>query len=321
MIATRGKAAAADRDSKRRTEELTGVFESIRWQNPEGTFIIATLQSGQSIKGNAKPASFIRGCEYVFSGRWDAGNGKYGPTFHFQRYTARPPVTRESVIAYLERHISGIGAKIGTVGIGKLITEFGAENVIQVMKTRPKDVASFLGLTYEQADIAAKALLSIEKFESTRIGLTQLFEGRHFPQTTIEACIDTFGVNAVDAIKRDPFTMLVRGFHGCGFLRVNALYEALGLPLARLKRQVICLWYLLTEGNGSVWYDAEWCAGELGRMISTDVNFKKAVRLGVRAKWLSVHKDPETRRVWLAANEHAVVESELANSLTELVNG
>jgi hypothetical protein len=148
--------------------------------------------------------------------------------------------------------------------------------------------------------------------------LTQLFEGRSFPQQTIEACIDTFGVNAYDAVKRDPFTMLVRKFHGCGFLRVNALYESLGLPRARLKRQVICLWHLMTEGNGSVWYDADWCRQELTRMISTDVKFAKAIKLGVRAKWLSTHRD-EHNKLWLATREHAGCEADLANAIAEFL--
>lgn len=320
MIASKGKAAAVERDNQRRTEELSGVFESIRWQSADGTFIIATLQSGQSIKGNARPASFIRGCEYVFSGKWMPGQGKFGPTFQFQNYRAKDPVTPEAVSGYLDKHLAGSGAGIGPVGIRKMIAQYGAANVVAIIKTKPKDVAAFLGLTSEKAELASETLRKIEKFENTRMMLTQLFNGRGFPQATIEACIDTFGVNAYDAIKRDPFTMLVRGFHGCGFLRVNALYESLGLPMARLKRQVICLWWLLTEGNGSVWYEAEWCRQELSRMISTDVKFSKAIKMGLRAKWLSSERDDE-KKLWLAARSHAACEAELADAIAEFLGG
>lgn len=318
---SKAKTAAADRDAKRRDEELSGVFESIRWQNEDGSFFIATLQSGQSIKGNAKPGSFIRGCEYVFAGKWLPAQGRFGPTFQFFTYRAKDPTTPEAVTGYLDKHLAGSGAGIGLVGIRKLIAQYGAANVISTIKNQPKDVAAFLGLTREKADLASETLKKIEKFEDTRIRLTQLFDGRGFPQQTIEACIDTFGVNAYDAVKRDPFTMLVRKFHGCGFLRVNALYESLGLPRARLKRQVICLWYLCNEaGNGSVWYDAEWCNQELSRMVSTDVKFSKAVKMGVRAKWLSTTRD-EAGKFWLASREHANCEGELASVVAKFIGG
>lgn len=317
---TKGKPAAAERDAKRRQEELSGTFEAIRWQNPEGSFIIATLTTGQSIKGNAKPGAFIRGCEYIFSGKWQPASGKYGPTFQFTNYRAKDPVTPEAVTGYLEKHLAGSGAGIGFVGISKLIKQYGAANVLLTIKTSPKDVAAFLGLTYEKAELAAETLRKIEKFENTRMMLTQLFDGRGFPQATIEACIDTFGVSAHEAVKRDPFTMLVRGFHGCGFLRVNALYESLGLPIAKLKRQVICMWWLLTEGNGSVWYDSEWCRQELTRLISTDVKFSKAVKLGLRAKWLSSHRD-EDGKLWLAARSHSACETELADAIAGFLGG
>jgi len=317
---SKGKAAAAERDASRRSEELTGVFESIRWQNDDGTYIIGTLQSGQSIKGNARAGSFIRGCEYTFGGFWDSGNGKFGPTFIFKTCQPKAPVTREAVVAYLMRHLAGTGCGIGDVSIKKIITQYGPDKAIDTIKNHPKDIASFLGLDLQKAIDASNTMKRIEKFETTRIQLTQLFEGRGFPQSTVEACIDTFGVNAVDAIKRDPFTMLVRGFHGCGFLRVNALYEALNLPKARLKRQVICMWHMLTEGNGSVWYDAEWVGGRLASMISSDVKFVRAVKLGVRAKWLSTFKCPKTRRVWLASREHAAVENELVLTLSGFID-
>lgn len=308
---------AAERDSKRRSEELTGVFSNITWSNEEGTFLIARLRSGQTIKGNAKPGSFIEGVEYIFGGNWKS-DPRYGDSFFFNSYHAKDPVTPEALRGYLGRHICGTGCGIGTVGVGKLIAAFGADKVLHVMKYEPHNVAALLGLDKQQAEQAASILLSVEKFENTRLQLNQLFEGRGFPQTTIEACIETFGVNAVDAIKRDPFTMLVRGFTGCGFLRVNALYESLNLPLNRLKRQVICMWHLMTEGNGSVWYQADWIGQELSRMVTSSVNFRKAVRLGLRAKWISSHRDAKGE-LWLAAREHASVEREVKGLLVKLV--
>ena len=314
---SRRNTAASERDSKRKTEELTGVFYSVRWQNNEGTFFIGSLKSGESIKGNAKPGSFIPGCEYVFAGRWET-HPQYGQSFNFSSFRAKAPVTAEAVRSYLDRHIKGIGCGIGPAGITKLIASFGPEKVLHVLKYEPKNVQSLLGLSAQDAKLAADTLLNIERYETTRLELNQIFEGRGFQQGTIEACIDTFGVHAADAIKRDPFTMLVRGFPGCGFARVNALYESLNLPKNRLKRQVICLWHLLTEGNGSVWYDADWSSQELTRLVTATVNFRKALTLGIRAKWLSTYRDG-SGKLWIAAAEHAVVEEQLSGLLAKFV--
>lgn len=310
---------AAEKDQKRRTEELTGVFNSIRWQNEEGTFLIATLMSGQTVKGNARPGSFIQGVEYVFGGRWES-NPRYGDAFIFQTYKSLEPVTADAVRGYLQRHLCGANCGIGMVGVSRLILEFGPDKVLSTIKGKPDVVANLLKLKPEQAKEAQKILLSVEKFENTRLQLNQLFEGRGFPQTTIEACIETFGVNAAEAIRRDPFTMLVRDFPGCGFLRVNALYESLNLPAGRLKRQVICMWHMMHEGNGSVWYDAEWIAQELSRLVSSDVKFRKSLQLGIRAKWLSRRKDAEGK-LWLAAREHAAVENDLVSLVSERLKG
>ena len=134
-MTSKTKISAAGRDAKRRDEELSGVFESIRWQNPEATFFIGCLKDGQSIKGNAKPGSFIRGMEYTFGGKWLPAQGKFGPTFQFFTYRAKDPVTPEAVTGYLEKHLAGSGAGIGFVGISKLIKQYGAANVLLTIKT------------------------------------------------------------------------------------------------------------------------------------------------------------------------------------------
>jgi exodeoxyribonuclease V alpha subunit len=287
-------------------QEIQGEFQSVRWSNPDGSFLIANLADGTSILGPAKPASFIRGVEYRFSGRWE-DNDKFGKQFRFILYTEREPVTADSVMAYLRKNLFGFGSGIGEAKGRILIAKYGPESVLSAIKSDPGSISGIANISYEQAVKASEILIAIEQFESTRVQLAVLFQGRGFTQPCIDRAIEDFGVCAADRIRRDPYTMLVRKYPSAGFLRCDKLYMDLGLPENKLKRQVICFWYLLNQADGSVWINAREAIGELNRLISSRTNPKKAIRLGVRAKWLVTKRDNDGV-LWIAERAEAMNE-------------
>lgn len=310
---------AEEKDRTRRTEEVSGVFDRITWQNPEGSFFYGCLMDGTKIAGQGRAGSFIRDVNYTFGGKWE--DTKYGRQFRFFSFTQAMPVTPEAIIAYLEKHLASKGCGIGAVRIRLMIAEWGPERVIPMIKENPKDVSSFLGIDLDKAKQAAELMKLIEKYETTRIQLGQLFQGRGFPQATIEKCIDIFGVNAVDCIKRNPFTLLVRGLPGCGFLRTNQLYESLGhagKPREKRKREVIYLWHSMKEGNGSIWFEAKALAESLGRSITTKSNPKRAILIGIRAKWLACRRD-QNGVLWIAVHEEATTEKFMSQKLALMI--
>lgn len=312
---------AQERDKSRRTEEITGVFERISWQNEDGTFFFGVLRDGRKVAGNGRSEVFIRGVEYTFGGKWE--ESKYGQQFRFFSYTQAIPITPDAIISYLEKHLASKGCGIGAVRIRKMIAKWGPERVIPMVKENPVEVSEFCGIELEKAKKASELLKSIEKFESTRIQLGQLFDGRGFPQATIEKCIDIFGVNAVDCIKRNPFTLLVRGLPGCGFIRVNQLYESLGhvgKPREKRKREVIYLWHTMKEGNGSIWFDARQMVQNLARIITTRTDPKRSIQIGIRAKWLASRRD-QNNTLWIAVYEESVTERLISQKLAAMLTG
>jgi hypothetical protein len=295
--------------------EITGEYGSHRFAKPDGSWLIATLKSGVSIVGAAAATAFIPGVEYTFSGRWE-DHKTYGRQFKFNTFIAKAPVTDSAVMAYFSRYLFGSGTNIGPVKARKILAEVSAERCLAVMKSDPKRVAEITGIKIEDATAAAEILIEIEKFEATRIQLVHLLQGRGFTQACIDSAVDDFGVCAAERIRRDPFTMLVRRYPSAGFARCEQLYRDLGLPEHRLKRQTICLWHQIQQANGSVWINAEQAVGELKRLISARVNPKKAIELGLRAKWLA--KKRVDGVLWIAVREDAMNEWRLSEMIPAL---
>jgi hypothetical protein len=110
--------------------------------------------------------------------------------------------------------------------------------------------------------------------------------------------------------------MMTSDLPGCGFLRCDALYLALGHNPARLKRQALCSWQALREfgeRGGDTWFPVERVAQELRRKLGDAARPKAAVRLGLRAQWLARYRDRDGT-LWLAearkaANERRVAEA------------
>lgn len=305
--------------SKQPLEEIDGEFGSIRWAADDGSFLIASLKNGISIVGSANPEFFIRGMEYRFSGRWEE-HRQYGQQFRFQTFVAKEPVTPQAVSAYLRKYLYNHGCGIGSVKGGKLLAEFGARDCVSIIKANPSRVAEVAEISLQNAELAAKHLKAVEKFENTRMQLVSLLEGRGFSQKCIDQAIEDFGVCAADRIRRDPFTLMVRKYPSAGFLRCDQLYRDLGLPEFRLKRQVICLWHLINQASGSVWIDAEFAVGELRRLISSHADPKRAIVLGARAKWLSTRRD-HNGKLWIAERQEANNEFFVRETLEALRNG
>ncbi len=304
---------------KRAAVELKGVYESHRWAKEDGSWIIAGLECGTTIVGAASVDRFVPGVEYLFSGTWES-HEKFGKQFKFASFVMQQPVTESAVVAYLEKIVNGTGCGLGPVKIRKLVRQFGSKEVLGIIKSEPEKIASAVNVPLESAERAAELLISNEEYEETRIQLNNLLRGRGFQQACVDRAIEDFGVCAVDRIRRDPFTMLVRKYPSAGLARCDQLYCDLGLSEDRLKRQTICLWNQIRLATGSVWINAKDSVVELRRMISSRVNPKKAIRLGLRAKWISQKRDRDGT-LWLAEKEDARSEYLVYKSALEIRDG
>lgn len=267
-----------------------------------------------TLKGNDDQGELIPGMPYRFFGRWDQHH-KHGWQFQFRQFVKCEPHSRFGVARYLARYAPGIGHVLAN----RLFDLYGTD-ACKVLRMEPdRAAAECKGLCRERAEGAAAALREIVELEDTKIELTNLFAGRGFPGALIDQCIKRWGILSPKRIARDPFTLLVNDMPGCGFSRCDRLYLDLGLNPARLKRQAICAWHVLhSDSTGHTWFPLEVVKrGLMQHVGGVSPNVKRAVKLAIRAGWLSVKQD-DAGSWWFAEAGKARNERLLAEQITEL---
>lgn len=305
------------------------IAEAVEVRPAKGRDTLSVSVAAESIViiGNAPQGEFIPGLTYRFLGRWDEDRkdkytGRVEKQFKFAQFVKAEPHSRYGLVSYIAKYAPGIGPVIA----GRLFDAFGSD-AVKVLREYPEKavtVANFKGrtlLTLEKATEAADKLRSMGRMEDTKIELTGIFTGRGFPHTLVEQCIKVWGVLAPKRIARDPFSLLVRRLPGAGFARCDRLYNDLGLPPGRLKRQLICLWHAIrTDNNGNTWHPASHCKTALEQAVSgCKVNFVRAVKLGLRSRWLASHRDA-AGILWLAEFSKAENEQIVAERLAMLLH-
>lgn len=311
-------------------ELLTGVFQRERWrpdinEQPDNDFVIAALESGEVVLGDASRGDLIPGLTYRFFGQWEEKvyRGRKEKQFRFRQYTKAEPHSRFGLVKYLERYAKGIGPTIA----GRLFDQFGSE-AVKVLRENPKLAADSIDkLKLEVAVEAGDQLRQLGELEDVKIELMNLFAGRGFSHHLPRLAVKQWGILAPSRISRDPFCLLVAGLPSCNFARCDRLYQDLGMPLNRLKRLMLCVWHgLRTDTAGHTWHEAkkvverlrqqatvadegvDGLAGSSGRMKRNQV--MRALELGIRSGWLAM--DRRDGGLWLAEGEKARDELRLA---------
>lgn len=298
-------------------EEIVGTFHKVRWRTPHDPFlfVIALLEDGTVICGDAEADELVPGIQYKFYGK-KKRHATHGESFGFEQFVQLKPHGREAVIAYLKKY-----GGISPTTASKLWDAY-EQDAVKVLRTRPAVACRKLNSRWfddAKATAASNSLRAAAEFEDTKIELCTLLAGRGFPQKCIDECVQKWAILAPARIRRDPFCLLVAGLPGAGFNRCDQLYKDLGHPLDRLKRQVICLWYALkSDMSGHTWLSMESLKVMLGEHIDgTKARCEDALAVGLRARWLAKHVD-RSGNVWIAEDGRAEQERKLAERLRDL---
>ena len=288
---------------------ITGVFSAYRARKND--WAVGLLTDRTIICGEFAE-QLMPGLEYEFYG-YAQSNEKFGNQFKVKAWKQRGIASSHGVQEYLKKHCHGIGP----VGSDELWAAYGPE-AVRVLRTDPERVAREVKrIRLPIAQAAAAELRIIAKFEDVKIALTDILAGRGFSSKLPDDCIREWKLHAADVIRRDPWKLLVKGFSSCGFNRCMRLYSDLGLPMNRLKVQTIACWYALhSDSSGSTWCPKQKAIDMLCASMGAGVKLRpdKALRLGIRARWLSIKKD-QNGDTWIAEHEKAMDEWRLAEKL------
>jgi exodeoxyribonuclease V alpha subunit len=299
------------------TTELVGTFSRERNRFP-GDAIVGELEDGTTVVGKAVEGDLVRGLSYRFFGNWTK-HYRYGNQFRFTQVVKCEPHSRRGVVTYLEKYAPWIGPSTA----GQLYDAFG-QDAVQVLRTEPdRAAAAVKRLTPEHASEAAESLTRVAYMENCKIDLLDLFAKRGFPKTLIDACIQKWGPNAPDRIKRDPYVLLTNKLPGCGFKRTDRMYLELGKKPSRLKRQAICAWHAINSDTcGNTWHSvgkAVECVEQ--NVAGTELRTSRAIEMMMRAGWMAERVEVTERGdrvIWVADKAKAQAEEYVANRLKQL---
>lgn len=298
-----GQAVTKPRSRFGKTEsiEYIGVVSKITQQWDDVKMV--RLEDGNTVKVTDPNDEVQPETTYRFHGNWK-DHHKYGMQFHAESFAADAPITQRGVIKYLAANCDNIGEQTAR----RIWDTFGNKS-LDIVQHQPEALEKAGILPLDKAKEAAECLKHETGTMRTKIDLLGLFKGYGLGERAIQDCLLTWGAKAAQVVRRDPFKMMVAQVRGAGYLRCDRLYQELGLPVRRLKRQMLKLWYdLQTDYSGHTWFPIE---------RTKDIT-PKAVELGIRAKWLVV-KEVGGRK-WITERRKAAAESALAAHLTRLAS-
>jgi exodeoxyribonuclease V alpha subunit len=295
--------------------QLDCVFKS--FANDDNYAVLARLSDGRVVRGVVDCLDELQDHHhYLFTGRWDE-HPQYGWQFVFNGFAADIPRGADGAAAYLMRHCHGVGTKTAE----NLIDRYG-DDAVRVLIEEPQRVVED-GLLREAMAIAASQSLRDVCDPRLRDAHLELFRllrssGGGFPRKLIDKCLRLWSKTAPDRIRRDPFTLLVNQLPGCGFLRCDRLYLALGHQPDRLKRQMLAVWHELRQLDGDTWISLPKGFNAIrDRIGGTTARPQRAIALGYRAGWIDYKLD-EHGGHWLAERSKARAERKVAQHVHRL---
>jgi exodeoxyribonuclease V alpha subunit len=299
--------------------ELLGELARIRISrdNEDGTvWIIGDLTTGEVVSGRADQGELVEGGHYRFLGRWPEP-GRYGWQFAWHTVLSDVPVSDTALIAYLARHCDGVGPATAA----KLVTAYGRETC-HVLINDPQKVETDGLLKFAVAQAAGESLAAVcdPEMREAHLSLFQLTQGYGFYQRALKMALRIWRGRAAEQIRRDPFLLMTHALPGCGFLKCDRLYTALGHSPRRLKRQGLAAWYALASRDGDTWLSLETALTAVRSAIGgTAPREKRAVALMYRAG-VVCHRDDPAGKTWIAESGKAQAERIVAQRLVELTS-
>lgn len=296
-------------------EEMIGEVARITWSSDDGEYVIGKLANNIGIKGNPPSSGLTPGLTYRFGGKWLPEDSKWGRQFEFRFAVEHLPANRHGVVEYLKRYAPGVGQSVAQ----QLCDEYGPADAVAALKRDPNGCALRVrGLSTDKAHQAAEALIAAEKFQETRIRLLELVANKGFGEKAIDACIEQWGVSAPDVVHKDPFKMMVAGVFGAGFMRCDRLWHEFGLPLDKMRRQVMAAWdHMRSDMSGSTWHEKSAVIDCVKRLITGNARPDRAVAIAVRAGVLKQRE--RDGKLWLAERDKAEQEDVIADKIGELL--
>lgn len=246
--------------------DITGKLKSIIYRSLDNDFTIASFEpekTGLEFIATGDLFKPTAGLTYSLSGEWQE-HYKYGKQFKIKNYCVQEPCDTDSIAAYLEKHIKGIGPVLADA----LIEKYG-KYTIRILKKAPERVSDEnKGLSYKVALKISEQLQEGDKRQDILIQLEGIFtKVKGLPSNLAQSVVNIYGLTAHEVIKATPYLLIE--MNRVGFILADKVAMACGIKpddSERIKHGILYVIRQTMQETGDIWLRPSAILHELSKL-------------------------------------------------------
>ena len=247
--------------------DVVAKLRKVIWRSLDNDFTIASFQPekiGLEFVATGDLFKPSEGITYSLSGKWQ-DHPTYGKQFKIDSYCVQAPCDSESIAAYLEKYITGIGPVLAD----KLIEKYG-KHTIAILKGAPERVSNEKIMPYKKALKISEQLQEDDKRQGVLIQLEGLLsKAKGLPKKLAQDLLNVYGLTAHEVVKSNPYVLT--GMNRIGFILADKVAMACGVKLddpERIKAGIIYVIKQTMQETGNVWLAPKSIAESLSSLIN-----------------------------------------------------
>lgn len=256
--------------------DITAKLKKVIWRSLENDFTIAAFvntENQQEFIATGDLFKPIEGLTYSMSGKWQ-DHAKYGKQFKINNYCVQEPVDIISIVAYLEKHVKGIGPTMAE----RLVEKYGKQT-IKILKGAPERISSEnKGLSYEGALKISEQLQEGDKHQDVLIKLEGIFaKVKGLPKRLAQDVLKIYGLSAYKVINSSPY--LLTDMNRIGFIQADKIAMSVGVKpddKQRIRAGILYIIKQIMQETGDIWIEPKVVSKNLSKFI-TNLNPERFV--------------------------------------------
>lgn len=256
--------------------DIAGKLKKVIWRSLENDFTITAFintENQQEFIATGDLFKPTEGLTYSMSGKWQ-DHAKYGKQFKISNYCIQEPADTISIIAYLEKHVKGIGPALAE----RLVEKYGKQT-IKILKGAPERVEfENKGLSYEGALKISERLSEGDKQQDILIKLEGMFaKVKGLPKRLAQDILKIYGLTAYEIVKKNPYQLIE--MNRIGFLSADKVAMSCGIKTddeQRIRHGILYVIRQSMQESGDIWLKPSVILQELSKLI-IGIGFNKII--------------------------------------------
>ena len=253
--------------------DIISKLKKVIWRSLENDFTIAAFintENQQEFIATGDLFKPTEGLTYSMSGKWQ-DHAKYGKQFKLNSYCIQEPVDTISIIAYLEKHVKGIGPARAE----QFVEKYGKQT-IKILKGAPERVSSEnKGLSYEGALKISEQLQEGDKQQDMLIKLEGIFARINgLPKRLAQDVLKIYGLTAYEIIKENPYQLIE--MNRIGFIQADKVAMSCGVKAddeQRIRHGILYIIRQNMQESGDIWLKFDLINNSISKLIGIKLKF------------------------------------------------